>query len=67
MCACEGTGIITNDMGMGMYGKHPCSCAAGERYREEHMQRYNAWLKQFNEIYDVWKGEQSHGTSKSIA
>ncbi|PDY93496.1 hypothetical protein [Bacillus toyonensis] len=35
MCACEGTGVITNDMGTGMYQFAPCICEAGNQTPEE--------------------------------
>lgn len=35
MCACNGTGVIQNDMGFGMYQFVGCICAEGERSREE--------------------------------
>ena len=35
MCACEGTGVIRNDIGTGMYQFAPCICAAGEQRQRE--------------------------------
>ncbi|WP_242224536.1 hypothetical protein [Bacillus cereus group sp. BfR-BA-01380] len=45
MCTCNGTGVITNNVGFGMYGKYPCSCAAGERSREELDQHRQVLMK----------------------
>lgn len=35
MCVCEGTGVIRNDIGMGMYQFGSCVCEAGNRSPEE--------------------------------
>ncbi|MEN1938946.1 hypothetical protein AAIE21_26335 [Paenibacillus sp. 102] len=35
MCACDGTGVIRNDIGNGCYQFASCICAAGERSPEE--------------------------------
>ncbi|OSX90337.1 hypothetical protein BTJ45_03551 [Bacillus mycoides] len=42
MCACEGTGVIRNDMGTGMYQFAPCICEAGNRTPEEVDRRRHA-------------------------
>lgn len=39
MCACGGTGVIQNDIGMGMYQIAGCICKAGQRSHEELDQR----------------------------
>lgn len=39
MCACNGTGVIQNDMGSGMYQFVGCICKAGQRSHEEIDQR----------------------------
>ncbi|MED1013431.1 hypothetical protein [Bacillus mycoides] len=46
MCACEGTGVIRNDMGTGMYQFAPCICEAGNQTPEEvDRRRYDAMAR----------------------
>lgn len=62
MCACEGTGVIKNDMGTGMYQFAPCICAAGNQTPEEVDRRRHAVMAELRIIHQLqlegkWDGE----------
>ncbi|MGH0511109.1 hypothetical protein ACQVN8_25415 [Bacillus paranthracis] len=51
MCACEGTGVIKNDMGKGCYQFRPCICEAGNRSPEEVDRRRQEVIERLKETY----------------
>lgn len=53
MCACNGTGVIRNDIGMGMYQFAPCICEAGNRSPEEVDRRRHAVMAELREIHQL--------------
>ncbi|WP_242255084.1 hypothetical protein [Bacillus cereus group sp. BfR-BA-01379] len=62
MCACKGTGVIQNDIGMGMYQFGSCICEAGNRSPEEVDRRRHAVMARLKEIHQLqmegeWDGE----------
>ncbi|HDR7595216.1 TPA: hypothetical protein QCX59_004426 [Bacillus mycoides] len=69
MCACNGTGVIRNDIGMGMYQFAPCICEAGNRSREEVDRRRHAVMAELKEIHQLqlegkWDAETWDGFGK---
>ncbi|MFJ8457301.1 hypothetical protein [Bacillus paramycoides] len=69
MCACEGTGVIRNDMGTGMYQFAPCICATGNHSREESDRRRHAVMAELREIHQLqlegkWDAETWDGFGK---
>lgn len=62
MCACNGTGVIQNDIGTGMYQFGSCVCEAGNRSPEEVDRRRHAVMARLKEIHKLqlegkWDGE----------
>lgn len=53
MCACGGTGVIQNDIGMGMYQIVGCICQAGQRSHEELDQRRQVIMEQLELAYKL--------------
>ncbi|MGG5795740.1 hypothetical protein [Bacillus nitratireducens] len=53
MCACEGTGVIRNDIGMGMYQFGPCICEAANITPEEVDRRRHAVMAELREIHQL--------------
>ncbi|PFZ08465.1 hypothetical protein COL60_16435 [Bacillus pseudomycoides] len=53
MCACNGTGVIRNDIGMGMYQVVGCSCAAGERRQREADKNRQEVMKRLEMAYQM--------------
>lgn len=53
MCACEGTGVIKNDMGKGCYQFRPCICEAGNRSPEEVDRRRHTVMAELREIHQL--------------
>ncbi|WP_426940698.1 hypothetical protein ACQCPO_30545 (plasmid) [Bacillus mycoides] len=53
MCACNGTGVIRNDIGMGMYQFGSCICEAGNRTPEEVDRRRHAVMAELREIHQL--------------
>ncbi|MED1559937.1 hypothetical protein [Bacillus paramycoides] len=59
MCACNGTGVIRNDKGTGMYQFAPCICAAGNRSREELDNRREEIIERLKETYRLQQLEKA--------
>ncbi|PFM62565.1 hypothetical protein COJ48_18910 [Bacillus cereus] len=59
MCACNGTGVIRNDMGTGMYQFAPCICAAGNISREEVDRRRHAVMARLRAIHQLQMREKA--------
>ncbi|PER43283.1 hypothetical protein [Bacillus thuringiensis] len=53
MCACNGTGVIKNDIGNGCYQFAPCICEAGNRSSEEVDRRRHAVMAELREIHQL--------------
>ncbi|WP_242215648.1 hypothetical protein [Bacillus cereus group sp. BfR-BA-01383] len=53
MCACNGTGVIRNDMGTGMYQFGTCVCEAGNRSPEEVDRNRHAVMAELREIHQL--------------
>ncbi|PFM11668.1 hypothetical protein COJ40_08910 [Bacillus cereus] len=53
MCACNGTGVIQNDIGTGMYQFGSCICEAGNRSPEEVDRRRHAVMAELREIHQL--------------
>ncbi|MGN4822527.1 hypothetical protein [Bacillus cereus group sp. MYBK139-2] len=53
MCACNGTGVIQNGIGMGMYQFAPCVCKAGNQTHEEVDRRRHAVMAELREIHQL--------------
>ncbi|MGF9766925.1 hypothetical protein [Bacillus albus] len=69
MCACNGTGVIQNDIGTGMYQFGPCVCEAGNRSPEEVDKRRHAVMARLKEIHTLqlegkWDAETWNGFGK---
>ncbi|MEC5238508.1 hypothetical protein MKX66_30045 [Bacillus sp. FSL R9-9530] len=58
MCACEGTGVIRNDMGNGCYQIAPCICAAGNQTPEEVDRKRHAVIARLMEIHRMQQEEK---------
>ncbi|MBK5491337.1 hypothetical protein JFT95_29000 [Bacillus sp. TH17] len=59
MCACEGTGVIRNDIGMGMYQIGSCICEAGNWTPEEVDRRRHAVMTRLKEMHRIQQEEKS--------
>ncbi|HDR7669599.1 TPA: hypothetical protein QCX97_003486 [Bacillus wiedmannii] len=62
MCACNGTGVIQNDIGMGMYQFGSCVCEAANITPEEVDRKRHAVMARLKEIHQLqmegkWDGE----------
>lgn len=62
MCACNGTGVIQNDIRTGMYQFGSCVCEAGNRSPEEVDRRRHAVMARLRKIHQLqmegkWDGE----------
>ncbi|PGY16307.1 hypothetical protein [Bacillus cereus] len=69
MCACEGTGVIRNDMGTGMYQFGPCICEAANQTPEEVDRRRHAVMAELREIHQLqlegkWDAKTWNGFGK---
>ncbi|MDA2214040.1 hypothetical protein ACX16M_29065 [Bacillus cereus] len=53
MCACNGTGVIKNDMGTGMYQFGSCVCEAANRSPEEVDRRRQAVMARLRAIHQL--------------
>ncbi|TPV37929.1 hypothetical protein [Bacillus dicomae] len=51
MCACNGTGVIQNDIGTGMYQFGPCICEAANVTPEEVDRRRQEVIERLKETY----------------
>ncbi|EJS63451.1 hypothetical protein [Bacillus cereus] len=62
MCACNGTGVIQNGIGTGMYQFGSCVCEAANRTPEEVDRKRHAVMAKLREIHQLqmegkWDGE----------
>lgn len=62
MCACNGTGVIQNGIGMGMHQFGPCVCEAANQTHEEVDRKRYAVMARLREIHQLqlegkWDGE----------
>ncbi|MGR3776037.1 hypothetical protein ACT1UG_09820 [Bacillus paramycoides] len=53
MCACNETGVIRNDIGMGMYQFEPCGCEAANITPEEVDRRRHDVMAELREIHQL--------------
>ncbi|PGX01712.1 hypothetical protein COE40_19285 [Bacillus cereus] len=51
MCACNGTGVIRNDIGMGMYQFASCICEAANITPEEVDRKRHEVIERLKETY----------------
>lgn len=51
MCVCNGTGVIQNDIGTGMYQFGPCVCEAANITPEEVDRRREEVIERLKETY----------------
>ncbi|PGA32120.1 hypothetical protein [Bacillus wiedmannii] len=58
MCACNGTGVIQNGVGMGMYQFGPCVCEAGNQIHEEVDRKRHAVIARLMEIHRMQQEEK---------
>ncbi|QWH63939.1 hypothetical protein EXW39_27960 (plasmid) [Bacillus mycoides] len=58
MCACNGTGVIRNDIGTGMYQFAPCICEAGNRTPEEVDRKRQVVIERLKETYRLQQLEK---------
>ncbi|MGG0209559.1 hypothetical protein [Bacillus mycoides] len=66
MCACNGTGVIRNDMGMGMYQFGSCVCKAANETPEEVDRKRHAVMARLRAIHQLqlegkWDGKTWNG------
>ncbi|MDR4986183.1 hypothetical protein RGU74_21460 [Bacillus cereus] len=59
MCACNGTGVIQNDIGMGMYQFAPCICEAANITPEEVDRRRQVVIERLKETYRLQQLEKA--------
>ncbi|MGI8216718.1 hypothetical protein [Bacillus cereus] len=59
MCACNGTGVIQNDIGTGMYQFGPCVCEAANRSSEEVDRRRQEVIEKLKETYQLQQLEKA--------
>ncbi|MHA4046435.1 hypothetical protein [Bacillus cereus] len=66
MCACNGTGVIQNDIGTGMYQFGPCICEAANITPEEVDRKRHAVMARLRAIHQLqmegkWDAETWNG------
>lgn len=66
MCACNGTGVIQNGVGMGMYQFGPCVCEAANQTPEEIDKKRHVVMARLRAIHrlqmeEKWDGEVRNG------
>jgi len=59
MCACNGTGVIQNDIGTGMYQFGPCICKAANITPEEVDRRRQEVIERLKETYRLQQLEKA--------
>ncbi|MDM5235107.1 hypothetical protein QUF83_02445 [Bacillus cereus] len=59
MCACKGTGVIRNDMGMDMYQFGTCVCEVANQTPEEVDRRRHAVMAELREIHQLQLREKA--------
>ncbi|MEK3933610.1 hypothetical protein [Bacillus sp. FSL R7-0642] len=62
MCACNGTGVIQNDIGTGMYQFGPCICEVANQTPEEVDRKRHTVIARLKAIHQLqlegkWNGE----------
>ncbi|AMR06385.1 hypothetical protein [Bacillus thuringiensis] len=62
MCACNGTGVIQNDIGTGMYQFGPCICGAANETPQEVYRKRHVVMARLRAIHQLqlegkWDGE----------
>ncbi|HFR4146084.1 TPA: hypothetical protein ACHVKB_005407 [Bacillus cereus] len=58
MCACNGTGVIQNDIGMGMYQFGPCVCEVANQTPEEVDRKRHIVIARLMEIHRMQQEEK---------
>ncbi|MDM5270494.1 hypothetical protein [Bacillus wiedmannii] len=58
MCACNGTGVIQNGIGMGMYQFEPCVCEAVNQTPEEVDRKRHVVIARLMEIHRMQQEEK---------
>ncbi|PDY09285.1 hypothetical protein COM83_30745 [Bacillus cereus] len=66
MCACNGTGVIQNGIGTGMYQFGPCICEAANQTPEEVDRKRHSVMARLRTIHQLqmegkWDGEVRNG------
>ncbi|KGT40579.1 hypothetical protein [Bacillus cereus] len=66
MCACNGTGVIQNGVGMGMYQFGSCVCEAANQTPEEVDKKRHVVMARLRAIHQLqmegkWDGEVRNG------
>ncbi|MDR4987200.1 hypothetical protein RGU74_27270 [Bacillus cereus] len=59
MCACNGTGVIQNDIGTGMYQFGSCVCEAANITPEEVDRRRQVVIERLKETYRLQQLEKA--------
>ncbi|AIY72782.1 TPA: hypothetical protein ACLQU7_005220 [Bacillus tropicus] len=59
MCACNGTGVIQNDIGTGMYQFGPCVCESANITPEEVDRRRQEVIERLKETYRLQQLEKA--------
>ncbi|QWI52485.1 hypothetical protein [Bacillus mycoides] len=59
MCACNGTGVIRNDIGTGMYQFASCVCEAANITPEEVDRRRQVVIERLKETYRLQQLEKA--------
>ncbi|PFP97654.1 hypothetical protein COK06_12985 [Bacillus cereus] len=59
MCACNGTGVIQNDIGMGLYQFASCICEAANITPEEVDRKRHAVIARLKEAYRLQQLEKA--------
>jgi hypothetical protein len=59
MCACNGTGVIQNGTGMGMYQFDPCVCEAANQTPEEVDRKRHIVIARLMEIHRMQQEEKT--------
>ncbi|MBJ8090291.1 hypothetical protein JDS76_26240 [Bacillus cereus] len=65
MCACNGTGVIQNDIGMGMYQFGACVCEAANQMPEEVDRKRHTVIARLMEIHQLQLEGKWNGNSIS--
>lgn len=65
MCACNGTGVIQNGIGMGMYQFGPCVCEAANQTPEEVDRKREAVIARLKELHKMQMEGKTHEESRT--
>ncbi|HDR7980305.1 TPA: hypothetical protein ACOQ9V_004675 [Bacillus cereus] len=63
MCACNGTGVIQNGIGMGMYQFGPCVCEAANISPQEVDRRREAVIAKLKKLHKMQMEGKTYGNS----